>query len=307
MGPVDLRDLALFVEVVDTGSITAGAQRRSLSLSAASARVNALERHFGLRLLDRGGRGVTPTPAGELLADQGRGLLEQARELESSMSAHAHGLERRVRLATNNSAADALTEFVASTLNRLPGVAVTMTELSSDAAFEHVRDGLADVAVVSLSTPSVPPPYRTHLLWDDHLVVVGPPTAAPRGPLRLSDLLDGPLVGLLEGNPLQDLVDRHARELGIEPAYRVRLPSLAAVCAVAGTGAGRAVVPRGAVRRHAVPLAAVDVLAEPWAERQATLVTTDLATSDRSVGAFVELLLDHRVAVDTEDRLDGPA
>ena len=296
---MDLRDLTLFVEVVDAGSITAGAERCGLSLSAASVRVSALERRYGLRLLDRRRRGVTPTPAGEALLDRGRGLIEQARDLESDLAARARGLQNSVRLATNSSAADALTEFLASTLNRLPDTAVTMTELSSEAAVEHVLDGLADLAVVSSYQPHGD--CQTRRLWDDRLVVVGPATSAPRRPLRLSDLLREPMVGLVKGIPLQDLVDRHAHELGAEPAYRVRLPSLGAVCAVASTGVGRAVVPLACARRQAVSPAAVYELEEPWARRHAVLVARDFTDTNENTAAFVDLLLQHRVALEEVD------
>ncbi|WP_211716789.1 LysR family transcriptional regulator [Nocardiopsis sp. MG754419] len=304
-GTLDLRDLALFLDVVDTGSITAGAERRGLSLSAASVRVGALERRFGQRLLHRGGRGVTPTAAGRELVAKGRGLLGCARDLESSMAVHARDLRSRVRLATNGSATDALTEFLASALSRLPRVAVTLTETSSETALAHVRDGRADLAVVS-SDPS-PAGRRTYCLWDDHLVVVGPVRPGPARSVSLRELLDVPLIGLTEGHPLQDLVDRRVAELDGRPAYRVRLPSLSAVCAVAGTGAGWAVVPTGSVRRHGVNPAAVYPLEEPWAERHASLVVGDLGDlgdldgQDTGVAAFVDLLLDHRVAVDAAD------
>ncbi|GLU47099.1 LysR family transcriptional regulator [Nocardiopsis ansamitocini] len=295
---MNFRDLALFVEVVDTGSITAGAQRCDLSLSAASVRIASLERHFDVRLLDRGRRGVLPTPAGEALAAQGRRLLAGAEDLESGMAARARGLESTVRLVTNSSAADALVEFLAATLNRLPNTAVTMTELGSEAAVQHVLDDRADIAVVS----SVPAgaPCRTRPLWDDRLVVVGPVTSAARHPLGLEEVLRDPIVGLLQGSPLQDLVDRYARGRGIEPAYRVRLPALGAVCAVASTGAGRAVVPRESARRHGVSPAALYELQEPWARRSATLVVKDSDSASRSTAAFVDLLLRHRADLGTE-------
>ena len=298
-GVADLRDLALLVEVIDAGSITEGAHRCRMSLSAASVRITALERHYGLRLLDRRHRGVSPTPAGEALAARGRILLEEARELEAGMAARARGLENSVRLATNSSAADALTEFLAATLNRLPTTAVTLVELGSEAAVAHVLDGLSDIAVVS----AVPPDgaFQTRRLWDDDLVAIGPVPSRPRCPLRLADLLREPLVGLLRGSPLQDLVDRQAHGSGTEPAYRVRLPSLGAVCAVAGTGVGCAVVPREAARRHGVSPAALYELDEPWAPRHAILVAADFSALTESTAAFVRHLLEYSPGPDGED------
>ena len=64
----DLIDLRLYLHTLDTGNITAGAARSHLSLAAASARIRAMEASLGIEFLERGRRGVTPTPAGKALA-----------------------------------------------------------------------------------------------------------------------------------------------------------------------------------------------------------------------------------------------
>ena len=60
----DLVDLRLFLAIVETGSITHGAERAALALASASARIKGLEQAFSVGLLTRGRRGVAPTPAG---------------------------------------------------------------------------------------------------------------------------------------------------------------------------------------------------------------------------------------------------
>ena len=57
----DLTDLELFLQVVDQGSITQGADRAHLSLASASARITAMEKALGASLLDRHRRGVVPS------------------------------------------------------------------------------------------------------------------------------------------------------------------------------------------------------------------------------------------------------
>ena len=49
----DLTDLELFLQVVDRGSITQGAERAHLSLASASARITAMVKALGAKLLDR--------------------------------------------------------------------------------------------------------------------------------------------------------------------------------------------------------------------------------------------------------------
>ncbi|MCF5928876.1 LysR family transcriptional regulator, partial [Xanthomonas perforans] len=48
-----LGDIALFLRVLDLGSITAGARSLDLSVAVASQRLKRLERELGVRLLHR--------------------------------------------------------------------------------------------------------------------------------------------------------------------------------------------------------------------------------------------------------------
>jgi regulatory helix-turn-helix LysR family protein len=50
------------LHVVDQGSITQGAERAHLSLASASARITAMEKALGAKLLERHRRGVVPSP-----------------------------------------------------------------------------------------------------------------------------------------------------------------------------------------------------------------------------------------------------
>ncbi|WP_163063587.1 helix-turn-helix domain-containing protein, partial [Acinetobacter baumannii] len=63
----DLIDLRLFFLVVEAGSITQGAAQANMALPSASARLRGMEEAIGLPLLERGRRGVRPTPAGDAL------------------------------------------------------------------------------------------------------------------------------------------------------------------------------------------------------------------------------------------------
>ena len=59
----DLADLRLFLQVVEAGSITHGAERAHLALAAASTRIRNMEAALGTPLLYRERQGVQPTPA----------------------------------------------------------------------------------------------------------------------------------------------------------------------------------------------------------------------------------------------------
>ena|ERR1700759_3244039 len=80
----DLTDLELFLQVVDQGSITQGAEHTHLSLASASARITAMEKALGAKLLDRHRRGVVPSPTGWLPMCSASGCALPGRHLVGS-------------------------------------------------------------------------------------------------------------------------------------------------------------------------------------------------------------------------------
>lgn len=77
-----MTQLRSFLAVVQGGSVTAAAEELVVTQPSVSAAVTALSREVGVKLLEREGRGVRPTPAGREFAAYAAdvlGLLEQGR------------------------------------------------------------------------------------------------------------------------------------------------------------------------------------------------------------------------------------
>ncbi|MBN1628050.1 MAG: LysR family transcriptional regulator, partial [Deltaproteobacteria bacterium] len=72
----DLRQLEIFCRVVELQSFSRAAEAVFLTQASVSERISGLENSVGVRLLDRLGRQVLPTKAGELLYRQAIRLLD---------------------------------------------------------------------------------------------------------------------------------------------------------------------------------------------------------------------------------------
>ena len=72
---VDLHRLCILCSVVAAGSLRAAADAMSLTPSAVSQHLTALQRETGLTLLEKAGRGVAPTVHGQRLAERGEEVL----------------------------------------------------------------------------------------------------------------------------------------------------------------------------------------------------------------------------------------
>jgi len=277
---LDLTDLRLFLATVEAGSITGGAARVHLALAAASARIRGLEASAGVALLERGRRGVRPTPAGLALLHHARAMQAQLARLQAEMADHAGGVRGLVRLPANGAAcAEFLPEALPGFLAAHPLIDVEPEEKPSHAVLEAVATGIAELGIAAAwalegRTDLHGTPFRT-----DRLVLVAPrghPLAA--GPaLRLTEALEAAFVGLGTASALQAHLLAQAARAGGRLRMRAHAPSFDAACRMVAAGVGVAILPESAARRHRRSLV-IRRLAEPWAVRRLLLCTRAGAT-----------------------------
>lgn len=86
MGVLDFEQLRIFMVLAEEGTFLGAANRLSTSRSRVRRKLDQLERSAGTALVSRAQSGLALTPAGEVLARRGRGLLEDAENLIS----HVH-------------------------------------------------------------------------------------------------------------------------------------------------------------------------------------------------------------------------
>jgi len=81
-----LTDIAVFTQVVDSGSFTAAAERLSLSKSVVSKYVTRLEDRLGARLLNRTTRRLSLTEVGRVFYERSLLGLQEIEEAEAEVS-----------------------------------------------------------------------------------------------------------------------------------------------------------------------------------------------------------------------------
>ncbi|WP_460109111.1 LysR substrate-binding domain-containing protein [Pseudomonas sp. H3_E06] len=265
----DLTDLRLYLNILDTGNITAGAASSHLSLAATSARVRAMEASLGIDLLERGRRGVTPTPAGKALAEHARVLLQQAEHLRQDLAEYAKGVKGRVRLLCNTSAmTEYLPELLAGFLQAHPNLDIDLQELPSSRITHALRQGAADLGIVSdaVDTEGLQAwPFR-----DDPLVLIlptGHPLADGRA-VRFSETLSHDYVGLNASSALAIHLEEQALHIGSRMQVRIRADGFDGMIRMVAHGAGIAIVPKATIdRRPPEPSYQCVTLQEAWAHR----------------------------------------
>ena len=78
---MDVHQLEVFLSVLDTGSVTRGAERVHLSPAAVSLQLQGLAEHLQTELFVRSGRKLAPTSMAYRLAEHARTVIDQMRRL----------------------------------------------------------------------------------------------------------------------------------------------------------------------------------------------------------------------------------
>ncbi len=142
------QQLALFLDVLDSGSFSAAARQAALTPSAVARRIDTLEKALGSRLFARTTHAVRATPAGLAFAERARRILAELHQAQAeavSLSSEPEGLIRLDAPAPfgRRHLAPALADF----LVKYPGLDVHLRLIDSfvDPRGDHL--GKVDVMV----------------------------------------------------------------------------------------------------------------------------------------------------------------
>lgn len=234
-----LADLDLLLSVESYGSVGKAAAAHSLSQSAASIRISAMERRLGLRLLQRSPTGSKLTEDGEMLAKYARNVMHAARELLEFGSGSSAADAKRLRVAGSPAVSEHL---IPEWLNRsgfsFGEARVEVQTGSVETLRQLIRAGEVDLAFIdgwcqggSQVQKYFSDDLVTRYICDDRLaVVVGAthPWARRPDPLTVPELASAPLVVRERGSGLREFTDELLGTTRAPRSY-VEFPSSAAI------------------------------------------------------------------------------
>lgn len=139
---MDLNAVKLFVQAAEAGSISEAARRTGIPLPTISRQLRKLEDDLGMRLLDRGPRGLALTPAGNQLLSDAQAALASLAQAEQRLH-DASGMAGRLRISIPPHL-EALWQLFRAFGRRYP--AVTFEVFVTDRRVDLVADGI-DVAL----------------------------------------------------------------------------------------------------------------------------------------------------------------
>ncbi|MGW7447817.1 LysR family transcriptional regulator [Kitasatospora sp. NPDC054795] len=256
---MEMHQLRYFAAVVDEGTFTAAAARLHVSQSGISTQVAKLERELGQLLLDRSGRQVRLTPAGEAVLPLAKNALATLDAIQHTAAEFADAVRGRVRLGMiTGCSIPPFLDAVADLGRSHPGIELSLHEGHSEDLQAQVMAGSLDLALIGYAGEVFPGLEATVAIDEPIAAVVPVGHALDRARLRLADLRGEKILCLSPGTGIRAAYRGSCRRLGLDPRVDIEASSPVALLRLAERGAGVAVLSASSAAGdglRAVPLA----------------------------------------------------
>lgn len=243
MRSLNLDQLRTLVTIAELGTFAAASQALHLAAPTVSLHVSELEARLGTTLLERGGRRVRPTAAGQALIERGRQLLQDADAAVAQVRRHAEGREGTVRLGTSTGV---LVHLLPQVLDQLaqshPGIDVEVSILGSVEAMNRLSARSLDIAIVALPQPPVAELWLRPWRSDPMMAFLPPRWEAPEV-VTPAWLAEQPLIANDNATLMHRLTAGWFAQAGLSPRARIELNYTEAIKSLVAAGYGAAVLP----------------------------------------------------------------
>lgn len=154
-GVIDSRRLLYFFHVARTGSFTIAETVLNVAQSAISRQIQLLETELDAQLLFRNGRGVSLTPAGEILFEKTKEILDDMSGTIERLRLARHSPSGQISVASFASVMSVILPEVIRRFSHIhPEVEITARQGATGEVFDQLARGEVDVAILSQPAPA---------------------------------------------------------------------------------------------------------------------------------------------------------
>lgn len=288
---MDFDQLTTFLEVVKQGNFSRAGDKVFRSQSAVSAQIRQLEQDYGTKLLDRSGKRVALTPAGEVLFEYANRLLALRGESLRAVADQDRTPRGVLAIGANEATClYVLPETFSEYRRRYSDVQISIYRNFSHKILERLQDGLIDVAIVTM--PVKAPRLVVKRIFHDRLMLMtgpGHPLAAMDS-VSVEAMVDYPII-LPKAGHTRKTMDKLFRPYQAQLRVAMELPSIAMIKAFVASGLGISIISERFARQecHAGDLRLIP-LSDANLSRELALVYHQDRTLPRSAVAFIEMV-----------------
>lgn len=273
-GKITLWGIEVFAATAEERSISSAARRLDVSPSSVSQQLTNIESALGAKLLERGARPMTLTPAGRLFVHRAQAILNEAAEARAELA-----MRDMARMTTFNLGmiedfdADVSPALLVKLADELGETRFLLETGPSHRLYDLLETGALDVIVAAETEPTAPW-MEVHPLLEEPFVA-----AVPKGTLDgiaepMTVLTNLPLIQYTARHLMGRQIAGHLTRENLTLNQRFQLDSYHAIMALVAKGAGWTILtPLGYLRAGRF-LDQADVVPLPFAPFNRTISLT---------------------------------
>lgn len=289
---MDFDQLVTFLEVVKLGNFSRAGQKVLRSQSAVSAQIRQIEEEYGERLLDRSGKVVRLTPAGEVFFEYVQRMLTLFSESKRAVADQGQQPRGVLAIGANEATCLYVLPDVFAKYSKLyPDVQISIYRNFSRKILERVHDGSIDVGVVTMPVKS--PGLKVRSIFRDRLMLMvdAKNPLAKMKSVSVAVAAEQPQLYPKTGYTRQ-ILDKLFRPYQSQLRIRMELPSVGMIKSFVAAGLGVSLISSryvlDEVRAGTVKLIELEH-EDLW--RELGVVYQSNRTLPRSAKTFVDLIL----------------
>lgn len=289
---MQIETLKVFCDLVESRSFSRAATRNFLTQSAVSQQIKNLESRFETQLLRRDGKTVTTTPAGRILYERSRTILENFEHMQLEMKSTGQDMAGSVRVAAIYSVGLYEISVVVKTFLKIyPKVNLDVEYTKGARVYEYCLQGAVDMGIVTY--PESRQGLQIMPLPADKLVLICAPDHlfARRHQIDIRKLNGQNYIAFEKGMASQRALDRIFREHDIQVRVIMEFDNIETIKRSVEIGAGVSIVPLLSVQKEVQSGALAQVnFAQKTFYRQLGIIVRKRQLLSPAARKFIDLL-----------------
>ena len=245
---IETRQLRYFIAVAEEKHFGRAAEKLRMAQPPLSQQIKQLETALSATLLNRSTRSVELTPAGELLLERGRRIIDELDSISATIKRFGQGLEGILRIAfTGTSTYGIMPRVVRRASQAFPGLSL---EVSGENLTPQMISGLEanrfDIAI--LRPPFSSTQIEHTVVMSERLVAAVPAgsSLAQRNELFMTDLADQEFVGYPSNSTVSQALSAAWLKREVQPNTTQTVSETSTLLSLVAAGVGIALVPESA-------------------------------------------------------------
>lgn len=248
---MQIESLKVFCDLAETESFTKAAQINSVTQSAVSQTISALERQFKSLLIERSKKNFRLTPEGEVLYDYSKRILQGYDALHSKLQELEGVISGNIRVATIYSIGlHVLPPYMKKFLKTHPTVNVHVEYRRANQVAEDVLGNVVDLGLIAF--PARDAKLEIIPIKKEPMVLICHPqhALAKHKSLKTKALNGAKFIGFEADIPTRKAVDRVFKDAGVNVDYVMQFDNVETVKRAVEIDSGVAIVPEATIRQE---------------------------------------------------------